>query len=119
MPSGRRQSATTTFRSEPSGRIEWMRLVLTSRTNRRPTAVLLSEVDFDLVTRFSFMSFSFASGLDPACSSRPRLCCGGRFSGPVEIRRAFLQKRCKRLLCVAGPGQYAVLLVLERHRSLD
>ena len=44
---------------------------------------------------------------------------GVDFVVAVEVGRAFLQKRRKRLLCILGPDLDAELLVLELHRSLD
>src|SRR5580704_4834971 len=59
MPSGNRQLLTMTFWSEPSGFITWIRLPLSSSTNRRPAALLRPDVGFDFVARDAVMLFSF------------------------------------------------------------
>src|SRR5437764_2826785 len=100
-----------TFRSEPSGLIEWIRPTLSSRTNRRPTAALRTDLgfDFELVVRASVTWHLFMS----VCSQRLRGRC--RFQRPVEIRPTLLQEGGKCLLCIVRTNSHAELLVLRAH----
>src|SRR5258708_1119820 len=94
-----------------------MLLLLSSRTNSRPTPSR-SVAAFDFPARASFMSYSFGMRLGAGAFRRhPRLGGGCGLPRACKVRRPLFQKGGKRLPCLVGADLDAERLVLQLHRG--
>src|SRR6185295_1727926 len=90
MPSGRWQSVTMTFFSEPSGFTVKMRPPLRSRTNKRPAVLLATDLIFGFETcLLMFFSFKYQFVINRLLDHRlaTESCLCSR-----EVRRALLNE---------------------------
>src|SRR5438874_10530990 len=112
MPSGSRHSVTMTLRLDPSGFSVTMRLSLASRTNKRPTTVLVSGARLDLDACNSDILVLLSSFIAPQArrgsnTQRRRFARPGRLFAldPQPVPRQVGDGDHHEAVCLAEPNQ--------------
>src|SRR4051794_25560083 len=112
MPSGSRHSVTMTLRLEPSGFSVTIRLPLASRTNRRPSTVLVFGARLDLTGCSSDILVLLSSFIAPQARRGSNTQCrrfvrpGRLFAlGPQPVPRKVGDGDHQEAVCLAEPDQ--------------